>query len=131
MAKWKGGVGTYAIGNGTAHRGDHSDTTSVSKANHLLSHSLGGHEHSRDVDFEHGVAVLGRVLERWGLLLNTRCGNKTIHAALFIGDGLDHTVQKFCVTHVNTTVVQFGAKLNCALLDLFKLGSLVIDWLLV
>lgn len=104
---------TYPIGNSATHRGDHGDATSISKANHLFGHGLGCHEHSRDVDLEHSVAVLGGVLERWGLLLDTGGGNETIHAALLIGDSLDNTVEKFCVTHVNATVVQLGAKLLC------------------
>lgn len=31
-----GGEGTYPIGNGTTHTGDHGNTAPVSKANHLL-----------------------------------------------------------------------------------------------
>lgn len=100
-----GGVGTYPIGNGATHTGDHGDTTAVPKANHLLGHSLSGHEHARDINLEHGVAVFGRVLERRGLLLDTGGSNQTIHPALCVGDALDDVVQQFCVTHVDATVL--------------------------
>lgn len=83
---------TYPIGNSATHRGDHGDTTSVPKANHLLGYCLRGHEHACDVDFKHGVAVFGGVFQSWGLLLDTRGSNEAVHATLFIGDSLDHTV---------------------------------------
>jgi hypothetical protein len=119
------GGGTYPIDNSATHRGDQSDTTSVPKANHLLGHCLRGHEHTGDVDFEHGVAVFGGILQCRGLLLDTRGSNETVHAAFLVGDALDHAVEEFCVTYVDTTVMQLGAEFLCAPLDLDEFGSLM------
>jgi hypothetical protein len=117
------GVGTYPIGNGAAHTGDHGDAATVSEANHLLGNGLGGHEHAGDVDLEHGVAVLGRVLQSRGLLLDTGGGDKTVHAALGVGDVLDDAVQELSVANIDAAVVQLGAQLLGALLDLCKFGG--------
>ena len=70
-----GELGTYPIGNCTAHTGNHGNAAPVSKANHLLGHGLCGHEHTSHIDFEHGVAVLGRILQGRGLLLDARRSN--------------------------------------------------------
>ena len=123
MAK-TGGVGTYPIGNGATHTGDHGDATAVAKANHLLGHGLRGHEHARDVDLEHGVAVLGRVLERRGLLLDPGGGHQAIHAALGVGNALDAAVQQLGVTHIDAAVLQLRAQLLGTLLDFGELGGL-------
>lgn len=98
-------MGTYPIGNCAAHAGDHGNATSVTKANHLLGHSLRGHEHTRHVDLEHGVAVLGRVLQSWSFLLDTRRSHQAVHAALSVGDGFDHAVEQLSVPHIDATVV--------------------------
>lgn len=119
-------LGTYPIGNSTTHTSDHSDATSIAKANHLLGNSLRSHEHARDIDLEHSVAVLGRVLQRRSLLLNSSSRNKTVHAALGVGDILNDAVEQFCVTHINAAVVQFRAEILGALLDLGEFRGLVL-----
>lgn len=119
------GWGTYPIGNCAAHTGDHGNAASVSKANHLLGHSLCGHEHASHIDLEHGVAVLGRILQGRSLLLNTRRSNQTVHTALSVGDRLDHAVEQFRVTHIDATVVQLRAEFLGLLLNLCKLRGLL------
>lgn len=119
-----GGVGTYPIGDRATHTGDHGDATSISKTNHLLGHSLGSHEHARDVDFEHGVAVLGRVLQSRGLLLDTGSRDQAIHATFGVGDVVDDAVEQLGVTDVNAAVVQFCAEILGALLDLCEFCGL-------
>lgn len=126
-----GGVGTYPIGNGATHRGDHGNATSVTEANHLLGHCLGSHEYTSDIHFEHGVAVLGRVLQSTCFLLDTGGGHQTIHAAFGVGDGFDDAVQQFCVTHINAAVVQLGAELLGTLLNKCEFRGLYFESLLV
>ena len=87
-----GVVGTYPIGDSAAHTGDQSDATSGAKANHLLSHGLSGHEHSGDIDFEHCIAVFGRILQSRRLLLDPRRSEQPVHAALGVSDGLNGAV---------------------------------------
>lgn len=117
---------TYPIGDSTTHTSDHSNAPPIAKANHLLSHRLRRHEHARDINLEHGVAVLGRVLQCRGLLLDAGRGDQAVHAALGVGDVLDDAVEQFCVTHVDTTVMQFSAEILGALLDLGEFGGLVL-----
>lgn len=100
-------TGTYPIGDCSAHAGNQCNASPVAKANHLLGNGLGGHEHSRDVDLEHGIRVLGRVLERRGFLLDARRRDQAIEPALCIGDGLDGAIEQFRVAHVDATVVEF------------------------
>lgn len=119
-------MGTYPIGDSATHTGDHGDATAVPKANHLLGHGLSGHKHTRDINFEHCVAVLGRILERRGLLLDTSGSNQAVHAALCVGDSLDDAVQQLCVTHIDATVLQLGSQILGTLLDLCELGGLFI-----
>ena len=118
-------MGTYPIGDSAAHTGDHGDAPSVSKAYHLLGYGLGGHEHARDVDLEHGVAVLSCVLQRGHFLLDTGSGNQAVHAALGIGNAFDDAVEQLRVTHIDATVVQLGAELLGTLLDCCKLWRLI------
>lgn len=124
MKRHKGGMGTYPIGNGTTHRGDHGNAATVAKANHLLGDCLRSHEDTGHVDLEHGVAVFGRVLQSWGLLLDASGGNQAVHTAFSVGDGLDDTVEQLCVTYVDAAVVQLCAELLGTLLDLCEFGGL-------
>lgn len=121
-----GVVGTYPIGDSATHTSDHSNATPIAKTNHLLSHRLRSHEHASNINLEHGVAVLGRVLQRRRLLLDTGRSDEAVHAALGVGDVLDDAVEQFCVTHVDAAVVQFCAEILGALLDLGEFGGLVL-----
>lgn len=55
---------TYPVGHSSRHGCDEGHGSSVPMLDHLLGHCLCCHEHSCYIDLEHGVCILGRVLER-------------------------------------------------------------------
>lgn len=118
-------MGTYPIGNGTAHAGNEGNAATIAEANHLFGNRLGGHEHTSDVDFKHGVGILGRVVEGGSFLLDASGGDQPIQTALGASDGLDGAVEEFRVTDIDATVLQLRAQfLLGTLLDLVELGRL-------
>lgn len=119
------GERTYPVGNRATHAGDQDNAATLAKADHLLGRRLGRHEHTRDVDLEHSVGILGRVLEGRRLLLDARGRYEAVQAALGVGDLLDDVVEQLRVTHVDPTVVQRSAQLlSSTLLDAVEVGGL-------
>lgn len=101
---------TYPVGDSAAHTSDESHAASGPQPDHLARNRLSGHEHTRHVDFEHRVGVLGAVLESWSFLLDARGGKQAVQAAMGVGDLLDNVVQKLDVSHIDATVVQLSAQ---------------------
>lgn len=78
---------------------------------HLLGHCLRCHEDSCDVDLEHGVCILGCVLERRCFLLDTCCRHESVHTALLVGDILDDLVQLRHIANIDLAVVECRTEL--------------------
>ena len=51
----------YSVCNGSAHAGDHDDTASVPKPDHLFCYRLSGHENSRDINRKHFASIISAV----------------------------------------------------------------------
>lgn len=59
----KGSVlGTHSVRDGSAHAGDHDDTASISKSNHLLRDCLRRHKDARHIHGEHCVRVFSSII---------------------------------------------------------------------
>lgn len=119
-----GGADETAVGNGAGHGGNHDNGASALVLDHLASCSRGSHHGTSDVDREHGVGVLGAVLEGGGLLLDTGGGDEAVQALVAVGDLRDDLLEICGVTDVNLAVVELSAEsLNGALLDDAEVGG--------
>ena len=116
---------THPVRNRPAHAGDHGNAASIPEPDDLLRDRLRRHEHPRHVDREHGVGVLGRVVERGRLLLDARRGQQPVQAALRVADRLDGLLQVRDVAHVDAPVVERRAEFfGGALLDAGEIWGL-------
>lgn len=82
----------YAVGDCTAHGGDHGDAAAVAPADHLFRDGLRGHEDSGHVDLEHHVGICLCVVERGGFLLDAGGCDQAVQSPLRIADALDDLV---------------------------------------
>lgn len=97
---------THLVGYGAAHGRDHGNAATAAMSDHLLGDGLRGHEDTRDVDLKHGVRVLGRVLQRRRLLLDTSRGNQAVQLALLLRNAPDDLVQALDISDVDLSVVE-------------------------
>ena len=96
----------YPVCDGARHRRDHGDAAAVAPADHLARDGLRSHEDAGDVDFEHGIGILGAVVERGRLLLDTRRRDYAIEVAVGLGNVADDLVQLGYVANVDLAVVE-------------------------
>lgn len=95
----------YSICDAPTHRRNHRDASSVAMSDHFLRCSLSGHQHTSDVDLEHSVRILGRVLQSGHLLLNAGRCNQTIEPTMRLRDAANDTVQLRHISHIDLSVV--------------------------
>ena len=101
---------TYPVRDTPTHTSNECHTTSISPPDHLFRNRLRRHENTSDVDLEHHVCVLGRVLEGRGFLLYPRCGQQAVHAPFLFGDVFDDRVELGHVSDVDLAVVEGRAQ---------------------
>jgi hypothetical protein len=118
------GERAYPIRNRPAHTRNHDYTSAISKFDHLFRTRLGRHEDTRDIDLEHAIRIFRSVVQRRGLLLDTRCSDEAIEASFRVRDVLDDLVECGDVADVDLTVVEGGVEVFLgALGDLVEVGG--------
>lgn len=121
VVRWRvglwGGSGwagrAYAVCYGAGHGGYHGDAAAAAVADHFFGDGLRGHHGARDVDFEHGVGVFGRVLQRGRFLLDACGGDEAVELALRLGNVADDVVELRHVSDVDLSVVEGGSCACC------------------
>lgn len=122
----------YPVGNRAAHRRDHGNGATTAMLDHLLRYGLSCHEDSGDlfgaistdmiqnlswkrsyIHLEHRVRVLGRILQRRCLLLNTSRRNQAIKLPLRLANTSNDLIQLWNITHINLSVVQRSSYSQC------------------
>jgi len=80
----KGGLSIYTISNSPAHTCNQHHTPPIPKPNHLSRNRLRRHKNPRHINAHHVIRILCAVLEGRRLLLDTRRGDETVHAAVLV-----------------------------------------------
>jgi hypothetical protein len=105
----------------SAHTRDEDDAPAALKLDHILRDCLRGHEDPRNIDRKHPIRIFLRVNQCRRLLLDARCRNQSIEAAMLVRNVVDDFVQCWDVTDVDLAVVERGAEfLFCVLCDLVE-----------